>query len=189
MKLPGQLKGVGDQAGRAHVGLAAGALQHVVELGVLEVGEVQRLGLLQDHDVDPVREAVAQQGAHRVAAVIERRGQERQDKLQNDQRDHLIDRPVGPADRDGFDDRVDHQLGQPDRRRRDEGANHGGSGHPGGETGAGVPHHHHHARRVGQGGTEGAQVLAWIEGGAPARGATAGCDRLPDSRNRSGSKG
>ena len=65
-----QPEGAHDQAQRAARGLAARARELVVELGVLEVLQLERERLLEDHDVDALAELRAQQRlAERQAAL------------------------------------------------------------------------------------------------------------------------
>ena len=78
-------EGAHDEAQRPRGGLAPRPLQLVVELGVLELGEVQRQRLLEDHLVDALAELGAQQRLAGVDAALRAAEQPDDDALERDE--------------------------------------------------------------------------------------------------------
>jgi hypothetical protein len=105
---------------RPHRGLAARPCQLVVELGVLEMLQLQRQRLLQDHDVDALAQLGAQQRLAQVQAALGRSHDGDQGALQDDELDHP--RGVPAAGADGCHDRVhDHRPDPGDAGRHHAG--------------------------------------------------------------------
>ena len=75
-----ELEGLGHDRQRARRGLAPGARELVVELGVLEVAELEGQRLLQDEHVDVDAEPRAQGGADQDQTALDQR-------LRRDQRE------------------------------------------------------------------------------------------------------
>src|SRR6185437_7142310 len=65
-----EAEGARDQAQRPARGLAPGACQLVIELGVLEVAQLEGKGLLEDHLVDALAELHAQEGLGERQAAL-----------------------------------------------------------------------------------------------------------------------
>jgi hypothetical protein len=108
MRVLDQREGPTDQAQRAARGLAAGAGELVIELGVLEVTEVEGQRLLEDHHVDAVTELRAQQRLDHADAALHREQHGDQHRLGADQAEHRA-RVAGRGPRlvhDGVDDQL-----------------------------------------------------------------------------------
>ncbi len=108
-----QRGGLQRHAERAIARLAPRVLHLVVEVRVLEVAQLQRGGLFQDHGVD----VIAERGAHQVAEerlpARHGGGERHQARFQRDQPEHLPAlRGIAAARR--RDHRVDDQLAHPD---------------------------------------------------------------------------
>lgn len=137
----GQAEGLVDQAQRARRGLAAGAGQLVVELGVLELRERQGAGLLEDHHVDLLAEQGAQQRLLGGQAALG----------QGDGGDHPglrqhVAQHSPPLDAAGLamqrhrrDHGVDDQLADPGRHRRQHAGDQGAEREPQGQRPRGLP--------------------------------------------------
>ncbi len=97
-----QAEALGDERDGARRGLAAGARQLVVELGVLEVPQVEAQGLLEDGDVDVDAQAQAQDTADQAEPPLHERQDD--DEPQLDQ--HPVQRRVTVVGDDGVDDRL-----------------------------------------------------------------------------------
>ena len=92
-------EGTGDKAQGSGRGLAARARQLVIELRVLEVPQLEREGLLEDHDVDSLPKLGAQQRLAQRQAALSRRDRGDQCAFQNDEFDHARGLGAAGADR------------------------------------------------------------------------------------------
>jgi hypothetical protein len=121
------LEGVEDDRDGARRGLAAGAREAIVDLGILEVGELEGEGLLEDLDVDVEAEAGAEHGAHEAEAAHGAGGEGDEDGFDDD-----------PAEGDGAvlrEDGIDDELGDLRHGERQE---RGGEGQEAERQGAGA---------------------------------------------------
>ena len=79
--------------------LAAGAFELVVEVGVLEVGEVERGGVGHEADARLVREEVAEERVEEGDGAAERVGEDREAELGGDEHDERLQLPARPPRR------------------------------------------------------------------------------------------
>ena len=129
-----------DQRQRATRGLAARARELVVELGILEVAQVERQRLLEDHFVDALPELRAQQRLARGKAAL--RGGEGRDQhaFERDVAEHVDDlTPVRAVHVHGSDDGVDDQCPDISDRRGQHARDQGQQRERNGELAAGGP--------------------------------------------------
>ena len=111
-----EAEGSVDQAQRTARRLAPRPRQLVVELGVLEVRQLQRQRFFQDHDVDALAEQGAQQRLARRNAALAAATSDDDARFEHDQPQHAL--RVGVRRVHGGDHAVDNQLADVGNRGR-----------------------------------------------------------------------
>ena len=161
-----QAEGAHHQAERTARGLAAGAGELVVELGVLEVVELEGERLLEDEDVDPVPELRAQERlADRDDALD---GGHADDEAGLEQDEGHRARAVAVAG-GGGDHGVDQPLADVGDQGRQDAGHQAEDDEEQGEEAAGGPDQCHGAAAVLEDGDEVAQPAALARRGGPGR--------------------